>query len=202
MQDSAEIVADHYQKTYELTLQMWEQRNTTLLQLLAVVGVASLLTFNVPQAQPLLVDLIAKLVGMSDEGARQELRRSFPYGLIQTILLTVILYLTAVLYHRTAFIRRCYAYLAAMEAELRDGLGLAPDSVAFTRESAFYGRHRAGLGRFVSGTYVVMLGLLLLAFLCGHILADFSASNVLFGLADVALAVPIVVLFVAYALLT
>ncbi|MGF6597766.1 hypothetical protein P3T23_002483 [Paraburkholderia sp. GAS448] len=198
MQESAEIVADHYQKTYELTLQMWEQRNTTLLQLLAVVGVAALVTFNVPQAQPLLVDLIAKLVGMSDEGARQDLRRSFPYGLIQSILLMVILYLTAVLYHRTAFIRRCYAYLAAMEPELRAGLELPPDSVAFTRESVFYGQHRATFGRLVSGTYVGMLGLLLLAFLCARILADFSDGNFLIGTVDVALAIPIVLLFVAY----
>ncbi len=29
MHESAQIVAEHYQKTYELTLQMWEQRNAT-----------------------------------------------------------------------------------------------------------------------------------------------------------------------------
>jgi hypothetical protein len=44
MQEGANVVAEHYQKTYELTLQMWEQRNTTLLYLIAVVGAAALLT--------------------------------------------------------------------------------------------------------------------------------------------------------------
>ena len=33
MRDAIEIVAEHYQKTYGLTLQMWEQRNTTFLAL-------------------------------------------------------------------------------------------------------------------------------------------------------------------------
>src|SRR5262245_65882553 len=92
------LLAEHYQKTFELTLTVWEQRNRTFLILLAVVGVASLLTFNVSQAQPLLADLISKTVGVEDATRRAELRTSFPYGLIQSILLMVVLYLTLLLY--------------------------------------------------------------------------------------------------------
>lgn len=105
---NTEIVAEHYQKTYELTLQMWEQRNKTFMFLLAVVGVATLLTFNVAQAEPLLVDIIAKIVGISDTARLKELRQGFPYGLIQSVFLMIILYFMVVLYHRTAFILRSY----------------------------------------------------------------------------------------------
>ncbi|MGF6408363.1 hypothetical protein [Paraburkholderia sp. MM5482-R1] len=202
MHESAQIVAEHYQKTYELTLQMWEQRNTTFMQLLAVVGVAALLTLNVPQAQPLLVGLIAKVAGISGESGLRDLRRGFPYGLIQSILLMVILYLMAILYHRTALIRRCYAYLGAMEPEIKTSLHLKPEAVAFTRESTFYRQHEAPFGRLVAITYVGMLGALLASFLGAHIFADFSHGNYMIGVADVALAIPTILFFTAYARLS
>ena len=46
MRPGTELLAEHYQKTYELTLSMWEQRNRTFLVLLGTVGVATILTFN------------------------------------------------------------------------------------------------------------------------------------------------------------
>jgi hypothetical protein len=202
MHNNAEIVAEHYQKTYELTLEVWEQRNTTLMQLLAVVGVAALLTFNVPEAYPLLVGLIAKVAGISGESELRDLSRGFPYGLIQSVLLMVILYLMAILYHRTAFIRRCYAYLSAMEPEIRVNLDLKPEAVAFTRESTFYQQHEAPFRRLVAITHVGMLGVLLASFLGVRIYADFSLGNYMLGVADVALAVPTILFFAAYACLS
>jgi hypothetical protein len=89
---TAELLAEHYQKTFELTLSVWEQRNRTFLMLLGVVGAASLLTFNVSQAQPILADLIAEAVGAEGATRRAELRTSFPYGILQSILLMVVLY--------------------------------------------------------------------------------------------------------------
>ena len=52
-----------------------------------MVGSASLLTFNVSQAQPLLVDIVMNLVGVADQKRAEELRASFPYGLLQSNLL-------------------------------------------------------------------------------------------------------------------
>lgn len=194
------LLAEHYQKTFELTLTVWEQRNRTFLILLAVVGVASLLTFNVSQAQPLLADLISKTVGVEDATRRAELRTSFPYGLIQSILLMVVLYLTLLLYHRTTFILRSYEYLAAIEKELRDALALSSQMVSFTRESSFYMQHRPALSKVIGATYVLMLGLLLLAFLGARVYTDFKSYQIAFGVVDLLLAVSTLLFFRAYAL--
>jgi hypothetical protein len=190
MSDSTQIISEHYQKTYELTVQMWEQRNTTFVLLLTV---------NIQETQPLLVDVIAKFAGITEQARLNELRKSFPYNLIQTILMMIILYLMVILYHRTSFIRRCYAYLDAIEPELKSGLGLDPAAVAFTREGSFYHRYKSPYAGFVAATYIAMLGLLLISFLSVRIYTDFSGSNHLVGIVDLALSVPILLFFVAYA---
>lgn len=198
MGENAELLAEHYQKTYELTLTMWEQRNTTFLLLLIVVGAATLLTFNVSQAEPLLVDLLAKVVGVSDSNRLKDLRGSFPYGFIQSILLMVILYLMIILYHRTAFIRRCYSYLSAVEPEIKACLDLPEEAVAFTRESKFYQSHKSPFAQFVAVTYIGMLGFLLLCFLGGRIFTDFYTGKLLIGIVDLLLAAPTLLFFIAY----
>jgi hypothetical protein len=195
-----DLLTEHYQKTFEVTLAVWEQRNRTFLVLLAVVGGATLLTFNVSQAQPLLVDLIAKTLSVENADRQKELRASFPYGLIQSILLMVVLYLTLVLYHRTTFIIRSYRYLEALEREIRSGMELSADSVAFTREGGFYWNQRPFLSKAVGASYVGMLGLLLVAFLGMRIFTDFSSGNVWFAVVDVVLAMPTLLFFSAYAL--
>ena len=82
MSNTANILVDHYQKTYELTFEMWKQRNRTFLILLAIISVATLLTFRAPEANSLLVDLVAKLVGLSDAKRIEQLRSSFSVRLI------------------------------------------------------------------------------------------------------------------------
>lgn len=199
MDDATRLTAEHYQHTYELTLKMWEQRNTTLLLLLLVVGGATVLTYNVPQARPLLVDLIAKVLAITSPDRLKELQLSFPYGLVQSILLMIILYLMVILYHRTVFIRRCYRYLAALEPEIKAGLALPPAAVAFTRESTFYKQDAAPFSRYVGLTYIVMLGLLLLSFLGLRIAADFASGNTWIGIADLIIAAPTLLFFAGYA---
>jgi hypothetical protein len=200
MDETGKLITEHYQKTYELTLQVWEQRNRTFLLLLAAVGAATLLTFKVSQAEPLLVDIIAKTVDVTDDQVRlNELRQSFPYGVVQSILLMVILYLMVVLYHRTVFIRRCYDYLAALEPEIKTRLDLPAETTAFTRESTFYQKRKAPFAGFVAPTYIAMLGCLLVAFLGARVYADFSSGNMLAVLIEVALAAPTLLFFVGYA---
>lgn len=199
MATSAEMLVEHYQKTFEVTLQMWEQRNQTFITLLVVVGVATLLTFNAPQAQPLLVDLVAKTLSIEEATRKAELRLGFPYGLIQSILLMVVLYLMLVLYHRTSFINRSYLYLQALEGDIRSALSIPPSSVAFSREGDFYWKKRPKLSRAVGAAYVGMLGILLLAFLGMRIRTDFLDGNTFFVISDLILSVPAVIFFLAYA---
>ncbi len=199
MKDKTEILAEHYQKTFELALMTWEKRNQTFLLLLAVVGAATLLTFNVPQAQPLLADLITKVLGITDTKRAAELRNSFPYGLLQSILLMVVLYLTLLLYHRTATIQRFYRYMAILENEIRLGLGLNGDTASFTRESTFYQAYKPVLGRFVAATYIGMLGLLLASFLGFRIWVDVASGDWWVASVDVALALPTLIFFYGYA---
>ena len=199
MTEGIDLLAAHYEKTYETTLKVWEQRNRTFLILLAVVGVATLLTFKVSQAQPLIVDLIAKIFAIKDTARIAALRISLPYGLIQSILLMVILYLMIILYHRTTFILRNYQYLDAVEKEIRKGLKFPDDRVAFSREGSFYKEHKPYLAKFVGLAYIVMLGVLLTVFLGMRVYADLTSGNVWFTIIDVLLSLSALIFFGAYA---
>ena len=193
------LLADHYQKSYELTLKVWELRNRTFLILLVTVGAASLLTFNVSQAQPLLGDIISKLAGIEDAARRAELRNSFPYGLVQSILLMVVLYLTLTLYHRTTFILRSYAYLPELEKEIRATTGISDQMVSFSREGSFYQQHRPTFGKLIGVTYVLMLGMLLAAFCAARIYGDVRSSQLVFAAVDSIISVGIIIFFLSYA---
>lgn len=196
----AEALVEHYQKTYELTYEMWRQRNRTFLLLLGVIGVATLLTFRAPEANSLLVDLIRKLLDVSDPARIDELRKSFPFGLLQSILLIAVFYLMVNLYHRALYVLRNYSYLSKVEQEIRQELGLAGGTVSFTRESTFYwgGRHGSLLG-LVKWVYIAFLGLLLVAFLGGRIVDDFRLGNKPLAVIDVIIAMPTLLFFLAYA---
>lgn len=200
MIERASLLADHYQKSFEITSEVWEKRNRTFLLLLVVVGGATLLTFDVAQAQPLLVDLIAGLLNIEGKERIEELRQSFPYGIAQTVLLMIVLFLTLVLYHRTTFILRSYKYLAALESELRAELGIGSNSCAFSREGLFYSTNRPLLSRGVALAYTGMLGVLLLAFLGMRLYVDISTGAAWFALADALLAVPTLIFYGAYVL--
>lgn len=199
MKKEIELFVEHYEKTYETTLKVWEQRNRTFLILLVVVGVATLITFNVPEAQPLLADLIAKVLAIKESTRIAALRTSLPYGLIQSILLMVILYLMVIVYHRTTFILRNYRYLEAVEKEIREGLELPDDSIAFSREGSFYKEHKPYLSKLVGLAYIVMLGVLLTVFSGMRVYTDLTSGNIWFTIVDVFLSLSALIFFGAYA---
>lgn len=197
MADVAELLVEHYQKTFELTLDLWEQRNRTFLILLLVVGLATLLTFNPTKlvAEPLVVSYIARTLG----GNYDSLRVGFPYFLIQSILLMAILYFMVILYHRTTLILRNYVYLAGIEEEIRSRLELAEAELGFTREGRFYQRARSPFQRQIGLAYITMLGVLLVSFLGARIYADLSVGPYWLVGVDVILATPTLLFFLAYA---
>ena len=199
MQQGTELLAEHYQKTFEFTLKLWEQRNRTFLWLLFVVGSGTLLTFRVSQAEPLLVDFVAKMFNIENEERMNELRTSFPYGLIHSILLMAVLYLTVQLYHRTITITRNYHYLSKMEEEIRSGLGFQDPLVSFTREGKFYWEMSPRFSKQIGVAYIAMLGLLLSAFLGMRIYADIKAGDAFVIAVDLILGLLALVFFAMYA---
>jgi hypothetical protein len=84
--DNAQLLTEHYQKTYELRYEFWKQRNLTFLILLGVIGLATLLTFAPAQTNPLLIDWIAKALAISEPGRIAQLEKSFPWAIVQTLL--------------------------------------------------------------------------------------------------------------------
>jgi hypothetical protein len=199
MKGNSELLAEHYQKTYELTFELWKQCNQTFLILIGVIGGATLLTFSPGKTEPLLVLWLAKALGVTDEHKIQQLAIGFPFGLLQSLLLIVIFYLMVNLYHRSLYVLRNYRYLAQLEHEIRADLALPPDSIAFTREGGFYWSDRTALQSVEKWCYIALVGGLLFAFLGGRVHEDFRNRTWLLGCADLVISGATAIFFLAYA---
>jgi hypothetical protein len=104
-----------------------------------------------------------------------------------------------ILYHRTTFILRNYQYLDVVEKEIREGLKIPDDRVAFSREGSFYKEHKPYLSKFVGLAYIVMLGVLLTVFLGMRVYTNLTSGNVWFTIIDVLLSLSALIFFGAYA---
>lgn len=194
----AELIAEHYHRTYDLTYALWSERNKIFLILLGVIGVATILTLRATETAPLLVYLIAKTLGITDAAQINELRSSFPFGLIQAILLIVVFYLMVNLHHRSLYVLRNYSYLAALEKEIHEHLKLSTAAVAFTREGKYYWGSRGFLQGAVKWTYMLLLGALLFTFLAGRVLEDIRTGHRVLALVEVLIGIAIMVYYGAY----
>src|SRR5205085_12059644 len=199
MKEQSEILADHYQKTYELTFDLWKERNRIFLALITVIGAATLLTFNPAAANPLLALWAAKALGVTDQNQIREFSKSFPFGLVQTILLIFIFYLMVNLYNRACYVLTNYKYLAKLEKEIRANLGSSLGPVAFTREGVFYWSHHWPFQGAVKWCYIVLLGSLLVSFMGGRSYLDFKSGNGILALVDLLVASATTLFFAAYA---
>lgn len=199
MKDSTEILATHYQNKYELTHELWTQRNSSFLFLLAAIGIGAVLIFGTQDTNSLIIYGIASLLGISDAARIDAMQRSFPFALLQTIVLIVVYYLMVNLYHRTVSVFRLYRYMGELEREIRQGLELPVTSFAFTRESTFYWHKRPRAIGFIKWVYTVLLGVLLFMFLGGRIYGDIHAQQWLLVALDVVITLPVAVYFFEYA---
>ncbi len=198
MEDITKNLIDHYQKTYELTFDLWEGRNKIFLMLLAAIGLAPLLTFPALGTRSLLFLYLGHTFGLSEKDIAV-VQSGFPFGVLQSILLFAILYLTVNLYHRARYVLRNYAYLSAIENEIREALGLGENTVAFTRESTFYWGSRDFLSGAVKYIYIFLLAGLLLSFLGSLIVVDWKSGNHLLSAVDIAFAAPTLTFLYGYA---
>jgi hypothetical protein len=198
MDEKAKLLVDHYQKTFELTYELWEQRNRTFLILIGVIGAATLLTFRIFEANSLLVDLVAKALNITDPNRVETLRKSFPFGILQSVLLFVIFYLMMNLYHRAVSVLRNYRYLGLLETEIRKYLNLLDTEVAFSREGNFYWHNRGWVLGVVKWIYFALLGALLLSFLVGKSINDISTGSRILIAVDALMGIPTLFFFGAY----
>ena len=199
METTAKYLVSHYQKTYELTYALWQGRNKTFLILLGAIGVATFVMFPALGARSILFLYVRHSLGLS-EAELQAVQNGFPFSILQTIFLFVIFYLMVNLYHRSRYVLRNYAYLGYLEREIRQHLGLAASSFAFTRESKFYWDERDVFAAFVKWVYIILLSLLLLMFLAAAIMGDVDSRNWPMTCVDILFAAPTVAFLVAYAI--
>lgn len=191
MENTNDIVVDHYNRTYDLTFKLWEARNKLLLALFVVIGVTVFLTFNVTEAQPLLIDIITKSIGISEPDRINELRKSFPYSIVHSVLLLVVMYLIINLYHRSSFIHRNYKYIEKLEDDIRVRLSIPNDSKVFTRESSFYQENKTSASKYIGLIYVLVVSFFVMSFLFVRIYTDFLSASKLIILYDVIVSIVI-----------
>lgn len=197
--DKAEILATHYQCTYELTYRFWVQRNRLFVYMLLTVGLASLLAFNPKDANPIFIDVLAKFLEITDKERKAELQGRFPFAILHGILLLFIFYLSVNLFHRSLYVLRSYAYLADLEDEIRATLDIRDGQSAFSREGKFYWNDRPRMLGTVKYVYVFLLGLLLVAFLAGRMAGDWRSQDRLLLALDFLIGAPILFYFIGYA---
>jgi len=193
-------ITEHYQKTFELTYETWKERNRLFVYLVLVTGVGLLLVLQVPEAGNFLVDSVVKILGITDEGRIAQLHKDFPLEIILSIILIIVFYLMQRLYSTSLSVLRNYAYLAALEGEIRKNLALSENSISFTREGTFYWGRRSFAQTVSKWNYVLVLLIILLPYIVLKLVSDFNSRNILITVVDVFVAIMTFVYYAAYAL--
>lgn len=204
--NEAKITAlvDHFQKTFELNHSLWQERNKNFLFLLCVVGVELLIIFRTEGVISVMADVYSKFLR---EKSTVDIASGFPFDLLVTILLVVILYLMIQIYHRTSHINRTFGYIKIVEDDIRTVLDISGDGEkSFTRESEYYQKHWRYLLKLTGIVYALILGALLLPIIYGigkplEPATEVSAEVILASV-NVLVLLMIVVYYVSYFYLT
>ena len=176
MDPAIKILAEHYQRSYEATYKFWRQRNSGFLILLALIAASALLTASPSGGHPILLSALASRLGVTNPSDVASLQSTFPFQLVDSIVLLGVFYAMVNLYHRACAVLRGYGYLSAMEKEIRPMLGLRSGAISFSREGAFYNSHQPEGLKTVPAAYVGLLGLLLVLFLYERLSYDVRQS--------------------------
>jgi len=197
--ESIQAITEHYQKTFEVTDELWKERNRLFVFLAISSGIGLLLLLPLPEVSRLLVDAIAKLLGITDPVRVNQLYADFPLDILLSILLVIVFYLMQKLNSTNLSVLRNYLYLGAMEGEIRQNLGLPKESVSFTREGSFYWGRRSPMQAMSKWYYILVLLIVLLPFLTLKIIRDFSPLNIIMIIVDGIVIVFTLLYFIDYA---
>jgi hypothetical protein len=193
MAKKTEILAQHYQKTFEVTYDLSRQRNRLFVFLILAIGMGIVLTLQGQETGEKTLNLLAGLFGLEPITLDDQ-----QFQILQTLLLVVVFHLMFTLYHHNATVLRNYLYLGSMEDEIRQRLELGEREDSFTREGRFYGDHRTSPQRVAKWVYMLLLALALGGLLIGRVVVDFTAGRVVQGIIDILLGVFTAYYFAAY----
>ncbi|MGY1673077.1 hypothetical protein [Geodermatophilus sp. SYSU D00710] len=173
---AAELIASHYQQSFDLAYRYWRERNRLFGLLLLLLALAALLSVQAT-ASTLLVTVVANTLGVEDDAdSLDALQQSFSIALINGATLAGAAFLIFLVYQRTRYLNLLYAYLRALESELRGHLQLAKSSRAFTREGDFYESLPSDLvARLIRVAYLSISGLLLVSVFVFRVFQDAQA---------------------------
>jgi len=196
---NVDVLAGHYQKTFEVAYDYWKERNKLFVILVLTAGMGLLLLLRVPEANSLLVDAIAKFLGVTDMERIKQLYANFPFNVLLSGVLVVMFYLMQRLYSTNLSVMRTFLYLGALEKEIQPHLGLPTGSVAFTREGSFYWGRRSRIQAMSKYYYVVVLFIILVPFIGFKLIADLESPNLLVIAVDVVVSLMAILYWWAYA---
>ncbi|MEP7135645.1 MAG: hypothetical protein ABI904_12000 [Chloroflexota bacterium] len=199
VKELTEIATNHYQKTFEITYEFWKERNRLFVYLVLTIGVGLLLLLRVPEVSLLLVDAVAKLLGITDANRINQLYKDFPIDVLLSIFVVITFYLMQRLYSTNLSVSRDYLYLGAIEVEIRKHLALPEESILFTREGKFYWGQRTITQTMSKWYYILVIFIVLLPFLILKIIADINSGNFLLVIIDSIIAIMTLVFFAGYA---
>ena len=198
MTEIVQPITEHYQKTFEITNEYWKERNRLFVFLVIVSGIGLLLLLHVPEVSKLLVDAIAKLLGITDPPRISQLYKDFPLDILLSAFLIIVFYLIQKLSSTNLSVMRNYLYLGAIEGEIREKLGLPAESVSFTREGNFYWGRRSFVQKMTKWYYILVLLIVLLPFLFLKLQSDVDSGNIIMIIMDSLVAILILLFFVEY----
>jgi hypothetical protein len=171
------VLAEHYQKTFEVAFEVWKERNKLFVYLVITASLGLMLLLRVPTTDQLLVDAIAKFLNITDPLRKAELQSGFPFDILLSAILVVMFYLMQRLYSTNLSVMRHYLYLGSLEKEIQPHLGLPSGSVAFTREGDFYWGTRRNMQSMSKFYYVAVLFIILIPFMAIKVYNDFNPPN-------------------------
>lgn len=210
------ILAEHYQRTSDLTYNFRQERDRIFLFLVLALGVVTLFNIDANSSASLLIASLAKFLEIKDPGIVTSLQASPLLKIVQTLLLGAVFYLMSNLYHRTASVLRNFQYLEAMEREIREHLKIKKGEVSFSREGGYYWQARqeegnSHVGFFSRWTkrlraldltkifYTIFLALLLFFSFVLRIKSDAESSNWIFATVDSLIGIPTLIYWWSYA---
>ncbi len=199
---NVDVLAGHYQKTFEVAYDYWKERNKLFVTLVLTAILGLLIIQRGSLVNVLLVKYVVKYFALSEQTDQKliaEIGTTIPFSLVLSGILIAMFYFMQRLYSTNLSVMRTFMYLGALETEVRKHLGLPAESISFTREGSFYWGRRSRIQAMSKYYYVVVLFIILVPFIGFKLIADLESPNLLVIAVDVVVSIMAILYWWAYA---